>query len=67
MVKERQTNVKHMDTSSSSVFKAINKPSFIHIEEIGQGVCEVENAKKKIYLDVPIQVGIDVYSQRMAA
>ncbi|XP_071847518.1 uncharacterized protein [Apostichopus japonicus] len=57
--RERHTNVKMADASSSS--KMVNSPAFRDLNFIVDDCYEVELAKSSIKMDLPIQIGLFVY------
>jgi len=40
--------------------KFVNNPRFNDLEEIGEGIVEIENRKSKLKLNIPIQIGFFV-------
>ena len=49
-------------TEEKNISKHISNPFFKTMEELSSGVYEVEKLKKKVLLDLPIQIGVAVYS-----
>ena len=49
-------------TSEQNLPNHVNNPRFKALEELNDGIYEVEKGKKKVVLDTPIQIGVAVYS-----
>ena len=49
-------------TSETNLPKHINNPLFKTMEELNGSIFEVEKKKRKVVYDLPIQIGIAVYS-----
>ena len=59
--KTKHCNVKYMK-EKGKVTKLINSFNFKHLENMSNGIFEVEMYKKKVILDTPIQIGFLFYS-----
>ena len=60
MDKAKHTSVKYCELNNVSGH--IRSPLFKSLEELNGGIYEIEKTKKKIVHDVPLQIGIAVYS-----
>lgn len=49
------------EEDDSKVMRAINSFFFRDLEELPEGVYEIKSAKKRVKLDLPIQIGFFVY------
>ena len=57
--KEKHKNIRYCD--SKAVSELINDPLFHKLNTISEDLYEIEHFKKKIVLDLPIQIGFFVY------
>ena len=60
MDKSKHTSLKFCD--EEKIHGHIRHPLFKTLEELNNGIYEVEKTKKKVYLDSPVQIMISVYS-----
>ena len=58
--KERYKNISYHD--QSTVDKAINSPWFVNLNLVDNDLYEVKSLKKHVIFDLPIQIGLFVYS-----
>ncbi|ELT89959.1 hypothetical protein CAPTEDRAFT_198375 [Capitella teleta] len=58
--KKRHRDLKYCDESKAD--ELINSPLFSSISHLNENVFEIESFKKKISLDLPIQIGLWVYN-----
>ena len=58
--KTRHMSVKHCE--QNNVGRHIQNPLFKSLDELNDGIYEIEKNKKKVVHDVPLQIGIAVYS-----
>ena len=55
--KEKHTNITYHSINDPLVSTKINTKQFSHIDEITDNIVEIQSAKNKIKLDIPISVG----------
>ena len=60
MDKTKHTSVKYCETRNVDLH--VKSPFFKTLEELNDDIYEVEKTKKKVIHDVPLQIGISVYS-----
>ena len=60
MNKSKHTTTTYTD--ESNLYKHINNPFFKSVEELNENIFEVTKKKKTHVYDLPIQIGIAVYS-----
>ena len=58
--KDRYKNISYHDQSTGD--KAINSPRFVNLDLVDNDLYEVKNLKKHVIYDLPIQIGMYVYS-----
>ncbi|XP_069109836.1 LOW QUALITY PROTEIN: uncharacterized protein [Argopecten irradians] len=56
MRKDRHSDVKYID-SKEALFKSVNDKRFRKLSELGEEQYEIESSKKRINMDIPIQIG----------
>ncbi|XP_033729182.1 uncharacterized protein LOC117318295 isoform X1 [Pecten maximus] len=56
MRKDRHSNIKYLN-SEDKLFQAVNDKHFRKLVELGDGQYEIETAKTRVKMDIPIQIG----------